>query len=71
MNDFLGIDPAMISLALVILAPASLWVIAIIDVLRSSFPGNRKALWLLVVLLVPLVGFIAYFYWGRQQKIHR
>jgi hypothetical protein len=43
--------------------------VAIIDILRHEFNGNNKLIWVLVVLMLPLVGSILYFFIGRNQKI--
>lgn len=45
-----------------------LWVIATIRILRSKFVGNYKIIWLLVVLVFPVIGPIAYFFIGKKQK---
>ena len=46
-----------------------LWLIATIRILTSKFVGNYKIIWLLVVLVVPVIGPIAYFAMGKKQKI--
>ena len=46
-----------------------LWLIATIRILASKFVGNYKIIWLLVVLVVPVIGPIAYFAMGKKQKI--
>ena len=46
-----------------------LWLIATIRILASKFVGNYKIIWLLVVLVVPVVGPVAYFAMGKKQKI--
>jgi len=46
-----------------------LWIIAMIRILRSKFVGHYKIIWLLVVLVVPVIGPIAYFAMGKKQKI--
>ncbi len=43
--------------------------VAIFDILRHEFNGNNKLIWVLVVLMLPLVGSILYFFIGRNQKI--
>ena len=45
------------------------WLIALVDVLRSEFTGSNKIVWLIVVILLPFVGPIAYFFIGRKQKV--
>lgn len=46
-----------------------LWLIATIRILASKFVGNYKIIWLLVVLVVPVIGPVAYFAMGKKQKI--
>ena len=46
-----------------------LWVIALVDVLKSEFKGNDKIIWLIVVIVLPVVGAILYFLVGKKQKI--
>ena len=45
----------------------SLWIWAIIDIVKSSFKNPvQKTLWLLLVLLFPILGSIFYFQLGRK-----
>ncbi|WP_082859121.1 PLDc N-terminal domain-containing protein [Microbulbifer sp. Q7] len=37
---------------------------AIIKILQSSASGLKKLVWVLVVLLFPVIGFIAWFFFG-------
>jgi hypothetical protein len=43
-----------------------LWIIAAVEIVRSSRPIGGKVLWLLVILLLPLIGLIIYFVLGRR-----
>jgi 4-amino-4-deoxy-L-arabinose transferase-like glycosyltransferase len=63
----IGIPELIILLFLLLLGIP--WIIAFIDILRSDFEGNNKLIWLLVVIFVPFIGLIAYFFIGRKQKI--
>jgi len=45
-------------------------IIALIDILKSSFKGNDKVVWILVVLFTHLIGVILYFAIGRKQKLN-
>jgi pilus assembly protein TadC len=45
------------------------WLFCIIDVLRASFYGNDKLIWVLVLLFVPLVGPFLYLFIGRKKRI--
>lgn len=52
------------------LIPAVLWIIALIDVLKSDFKDSiNKLIWVLVIILFPIVGAIIYFMIGKKQKI--
>jgi len=46
-----------------------LWIYSFVDVLRSSFKGNDKIVWLLAVIFVPLLGSVSYILIGRKQKM--
>jgi hypothetical protein len=45
------------------------WLWALIDILKSDFKGSNKIVWLLLVIFIPLLGFILYFLIGKKQKI--
>ena len=47
------------------------WLIALMDILKSDFRGNNKIVWLLVVILIPFIGMIAYFLIGRKQRTEK
>lgn len=64
----LGVFELALLLSLVTFIP---WLIALLDVLRSEFTENNKLIWLLAVILVPVVGWLAYFVIGRSQKLQR
>lgn len=46
-----------------------LWLIATIRILTSKFVGYYKIIWILIVLVVPVIGPIAYFAIGKKQRI--
>lgn len=46
-----------------------LCVVALLDILRSEFAGYNKLVWLLAVIFFPLIGSLAYFVFGRKQKV--
>jgi len=52
-----------------ILSVFALWIIALVDILRNEFTGANKVIWLLVVVFIPILGFILYFTIGRKQKV--
>ena len=52
------------------LGALALWLIALIDIMRSEFSGrNEKLLWGLIVLLAPFLGVILYYFIGRKNKL--
>ena len=63
-----GIGLPELIILLFLLLPGVLCIIAFINILRSDFKGNNKLIWLLVVIFVPFIGPIAYFFIGRKQK---
>lgn len=42
-------------------------IIAILSVLKSGFDGGKKALWIVVIVLVPVIGMIVYFLIGKKK----
>jgi hypothetical protein len=53
---------AILSLAILVLD-----VVAIMDVLKSTADTNKKALWIILILLLPLVGMVLYFLLGKKS----
>ena len=51
-------------LSLVILV---LDIVAIIDVIRSSMDTGKKVLWIILILVLPIIGLILYFFMGRKK----
>lgn len=43
---------------------------ALINLLKNQFTGNDKLIWLLVILFLPLFGWILYFAIGKKNQIH-
>lgn len=43
-----------------------LWVIAAVEIVKSSKSLGSKVFWLLVILLLPVVGLILYYVLGRK-----
>jgi hypothetical protein len=51
---------------------AIVWIIALVDILRSDFKdSNEKLIWVLLVIFLPFLGSILYFVIGRSRKINR
>lgn len=63
----MGIGPAELLVILILGSIPAIF--AVIDILRSEFTGNNKLVWLLAVAFFPLLGSIAYFVFGRRQKL--
>jgi hypothetical protein len=49
--------------------PFLIGLICLIDILRNEFTGHNKIIWFILVLFLPLVGSILYFFTGTDQKI--
>ena len=41
-------------------------IIAIVDVLKSSMDTGKKALWILLILILPVIGMVIYFVIGKK-----
>jgi len=41
-------------------------IIAIVDALKSSMSTGKKALWIILILLLPVIGMILYFVIGKK-----
>ena len=56
-------------LAIIGLAIFGVWIVALVDVLKSEFRGeNDKLLWAIVIILGGVIGAILYFAIGRNYK---
>ena len=42
-------------------------ILAIIQVVKSSMDGGKKALWIVLILLLPVVGLILYYLIGKKS----
>lgn len=42
-------------------------IVAILDIVKSSFSTGKKILWVVLVLILPLIGMIAYFLIGKKK----
>jgi hypothetical protein len=41
-------------------------IIAIVDVLKSSMDSGKKALWIILILILPVIGMVLYFLIGKK-----
>jgi hypothetical protein len=42
-------------------------IIAIVDVVKSSMATEKKALWVILILVLPIAGMVLYFLLGKKQ----
>lgn len=42
-------------------------IVAILDCVKSDKSGGKKALWIILILVLPAVGLIAYYLVGKKQ----
>jgi hypothetical protein len=42
-------------------------IVAIVDALKSSMDTGKKALWVILILVLPVVGMVLYFLIGKKQ----
>jgi uncharacterized membrane protein len=55
--------------SIIIVAAFVFWLWALIDILKNEFTGSNKLIWLIVVIMVPFLGMLLYWFIGREQKI--
>ena len=60
---------AMVGAGVLSLACLAAWIWALVDILKNDFNGSNKLIWLILVLAVPLIGVILYYFIGREQKL--
>jgi hypothetical protein len=66
----MGMFEGVVFFGLMWLVVAVLWLVALVDILKSEFKdGLTKVIWLLLVIFLPFLGSILYFFIGRDQKI--
>jgi hypothetical protein len=48
----------------------ALWIWAIVDIVNSRFrEDSTKIIWILLVIFLPFLGTILYYFVGREQRI--
>lgn len=47
----------------------SLWIWAVVDLLKRDLSGANLTKWLMIVIIFPVVGFILYFSLGRKNRV--
>jgi|YelNatPaOPRAMG01_1025707.scaffolds.fasta_scaffold02930_16 hypothetical protein len=66
----MGMFEGVVFFGLMWLVVAVLWLVALVDILKSEFKdGLTKVIWLILVIFLPFLGSILYFFIGRDQKI--
>lgn len=50
------------------LAVLVLDIVAIVDVVKSSMDTGKKALWIALVILLPVIGMALYFIIGKKKQ---
>ncbi|MCK9604163.1 MAG: PLD nuclease N-terminal domain-containing protein [Candidatus Omnitrophica bacterium] len=43
-------------------------IIAIVDALKSSMDTAKKALWIILILVLPVIGMVLYFLLGKKTS---
>ena len=41
-------------------------IIAVVDVLKSAMDTGKKALWIILILILPVIGMVLYFLIGKK-----
>ncbi len=72
MNHLLILNPQLILciqflFVVLILMPA----MGLLSVSRNNFEGNKRLLWIAIIILLPIVGSILYVFIGRRQRLRK
>lgn len=52
--------------------PFIIVVVALVDIIRNEFnQSHNKLVWIMVVILLPVIGSVLYYFIGRKQKIEK
>ena len=43
-------------------------ILAIVDCVKSDKSGGQKALWIILILVLPIIGLILYYVIGKKKK---
>lgn len=55
-----------------VLVYAALWIMALVDIIRSKFKKNLcELMWLCAIFLVPGIGVLAYFIFASRHKLEK
>ena len=49
------------ALVFIVIPIAIAWVVGLVDILRHPMPTGQRVLWILIVIVLPVVGTLAYF----------
>lgn len=53
--------------AFVIFIVIVLWAWAVVDLLRRELSGSELTKWFVIIIILPVIGFILYFWLGRKK----
>lgn len=52
---------------LIVLGCLALWIVALLQITKSYLDSTAKAIWVLIVVVAPFLGALAWFFIGAQQ----
>ena len=52
-------------LVTLIIVVLDIW--AVVDVVKSGKSGGAKALWIILIVVLPIIGLLAWFFAGREK----
>jgi hypothetical protein len=54
-------------IVLVLLFP----ILALVSALKNDFPGNEKLIWVPLIIFLPILGAVLYFFIGRPKRLNK
>ena len=70
--ELLTPEPGLFVWVVISLLALAGWIGALVSILRGEFKGHHdKLIWVLVVVFLPVIGSLLYFFIGRAQRINQ
>lgn len=65
---FAGLGAAMLFIWILGIVLTAFWIWMLVDCLASSMPSTEKLIWVVVMVVIPILGSILYYFMKRQPR---
>lgn len=53
---------------IIICTVIALWIWGVVDLLKGELSGSAFTQWLIIIIVIPIIGFIVYLWLGRRSQ---